>query len=124
MFGAIFFMPLYLQTVGGASAENSGLLLVPLMAGLMLTSIWSGRSITKTGKYKVFPVVGTAIMAVSLYLMSTMGVGTSRLESSAYMFILGAGMGLIIQVMVLAVQNSVEQKDLGTATAAEQFVRS
>ncbi len=124
MFGAIFFMPLYLQTVGGASAENSGLLLVPLMAGLMLTSIWSGRAITKSGKYKIFPIVGTAIMAVGLYLMSTMGVGTSRLESSAYMFLLGAGMGLIIQVMVLAVQNSVDQKDLGTATAAEQFVRS
>jgi EmrB/QacA subfamily drug resistance transporter len=124
MFGAVFFMPLYLQTVGGASAENSGLLLVPLMAGLMTTSIWSGRVITRTGKYKIFPVVGTATMAVGLYLMSTMGVGTSRFASSAYMVLLGAGMGLIIQVMVLAVQNSVERRDLGTATAAEQFVRS
>jgi EmrB/QacA subfamily drug resistance transporter len=124
MFGAIFFMPLYLQTVGGASAENSGLLILPLMLGLMTSSITSGRIITRTGKYKVFPVVGTAVMTVGLYLMSRMGVGTPRYESSVYMVILGLGIGMIIQVMVLAVQNSVPHSDLGTATATEQFVRS
>jgi EmrB/QacA subfamily drug resistance transporter len=124
MFGAIFFMPLFLQTVGHASAENSGLLILPLMAGLMTSSIVSGRIITRTGKYKVFPVFGTAIMTFGLYLMSTMGVDTPRWRSSVYMVILGTGIGMIIQVMVLAVQNSVPHSDLGTATATEQFTRS
>jgi EmrB/QacA subfamily drug resistance transporter len=124
MFGAIFFMPLFLQTVGHASAENSGLLILPLMLGLVLTSVSSGRIITRTGKYKMWPVFGTAIMAVGLFMMSTMREGTPRIDSSIYMFILGMGMGMIIQVMVLAVQNSVPHNDMGTATATEQFVRS
>ncbi len=124
MFGAIIFLPLYLQTVGGASAENSGLLILPLMAGLMVSSITSGRMITKTGRYKRFPIVGTATIAVGMYLMSSMGVGTSRLTSSLYMVVLGLGLGMIIQVMVLAVQNSVPHSDLGTATATETFTRS
>lgn len=124
MFGGIIFLPLYLQTVGGASAENSGILILPLMAGMMTTSIASGRIITRTGRYKVFPVVGTATIALGLYLLSTMGVGTSRLASSAYMVVLGLGMGMIVQVMVLAVQNAVPHRDLGTATATESFVRS
>ncbi|TMK90225.1 MAG: MFS transporter [Actinobacteria bacterium] len=124
MFGAIIFLPLWLQTVGGASAQNSGLLILPLMAGLMIASIGSGRLITKTGRYKRFPVTGTALIAISLSLLSTMGVGTSFLESSSYMIILGLGIGMIIQVMVLAVQNSVEHRDLGTATATESFIRS
>ncbi|HYX79941.1 MAG TPA: MDR family MFS transporter [Actinomycetota bacterium] len=124
MFGAIVFLPLYLQTVGGASAENSGLLILPLMAGLMTSSIVSGRLISKTGRYKRFPIVGTATIAVGMYLMSTMGLGTSRVTSSLYMLILGLGIGMIIQVMVLAVQNSVPHRDLGTATATETFTRS
>jgi MFS family permease len=124
MFGAMIFLPLYLQTVGNASATNSGLLILPLMAGMMTSSIVSGRMISRTGRYKKFPVAGTAIMTVSLLLLSTMGVGTPRWESSLYMVILGAGMGMIIQVMVLAVQNSVERRDLGTATAVETFSRS
>src|SRR5207302_5367514 len=88
MFGAIVFLPLYLQTVGHASATNSGMLILPLMVGLMLASIGSGRVITRTGRYKVFPVTGTALMGVGLYLLSTMGIGTSRFESSAYMLLL------------------------------------
>jgi MFS family permease len=124
MFGAIIFLPLYLQTVGHASATNSGLLILPLMLGLMVASILSGRFITRTGRYKIFPVTGTAMMAVGLYLLSTMGLGTSRALSSVYMLILGAGMGMIIQVMVLAVQNAVEHRDLGTATGVETFSRS
>ncbi|MBV8692876.1 MAG: MFS transporter [Actinobacteria bacterium] len=124
MFGAIVFLPLYLQTVGGASATNSGLLILPLMVGVMGVSIWSGWVITRTGRYKIFPVVGSAVMAFGLYLLSTMGVGTSRLLSAFYMVILGAGMGAIIQVMVLAVQNAVEHRDLGTATGVETFSRS
>jgi EmrB/QacA subfamily drug resistance transporter len=124
MFGAIVFLPLYLQTVGHASATNSGLLILPLMLGLMTSSIVSGRLITRTGRYKVFPVWGTAIMAVGVWLLSTMGVGTGRLVSSAWMLLLGTGMGMIIQVMVLAVQNAVEHRDLGTATGVETFSRS
>ena len=124
MFGSIVFLPLYLQTVGHASATNSGLLIMPLMVGLMVASIASGRVITRTGRYKVFPVSGTLMMALGLYLLSTMGLGTSHLLSSAYMVLLGAGMGMIIQVMVLAVQNSVEHRDLGTATGVETFSRS
>jgi EmrB/QacA subfamily drug resistance transporter len=124
MFGAIIFLPLWLQTVGGASAQNSGVAILPLMAGLMTSSIVSGRIISRTGKYKVWPVVGTATISIGLYLLSTMGVGTSRLESGVYMLVLGVGVGMIIQVMVLAVQNSVPHSDLGTATAAETFSRS
>ena len=124
MFGAIIFLPLWLQTVGGASAQNSGLLILPLMAGLMITSIGSGRLITKTGRYKRFPVIGTALIALGLWLLSTMGVDTSYAQSSLYMVVLGLGIGMIIQVMVLAVQNSVEHRDLGTATATESFIRS
>jgi EmrB/QacA subfamily drug resistance transporter len=124
MFGSIVFLPLYLQTVGGASATNSGLLIMPLMVGLMISSIVSGRLISRTGRYKVFPVVGTALMTVGSWLLSTMGVGTTRVESSAYMAVLGLGMGMIVQVMVLAVQNSVEHRDLGTATGVETFSRS
>jgi MFS family permease len=124
MFGGIVFLPLYLQTVGHASATNSGLLIMPLMLGLMTTSITSGRIITRTGRYKVFPVIGTALMAAGLYLLSTMGLHTSRVQSSLYMFVLGAGMGMIVQVMVLAVQNAVEHKDMGTATGVEVFSRS
>jgi EmrB/QacA subfamily drug resistance transporter len=124
MFGAIIFLPLYLQTVGHASATNSGILILPLMAGLMVTSVGSGRIITRTGRYKIFPMIGTMLISIGLYLLSTMHIGTSRLQSSVYMFILGAGLGMIIQVMVLAVQNSVEHRDLGTATATESFSRS
>jgi hypothetical protein len=124
MFGGIIFLPLYLQTVGGASAMNSGVLVLPLMVGMMTSSIASGRIITSTGRYKVFPLVGTATTSIGLYLLSTMGVGTSRLESSLYMVLLGLGMGMIMQVMVLAVQNSVPHSDLGTATATTAFTRS
>jgi EmrB/QacA subfamily drug resistance transporter len=124
MFGALIYLPLYLQTVGRASATNSGLLILPLMAGLMTSSISSGRVITRTGRYKIFPVCGTAIMAFGVYLLSTMGVGTNRIQSSLYMLVLGLGMGMIIQVMVLAVQNAVEHRDLGTATGVESFSRS
>jgi EmrB/QacA subfamily drug resistance transporter len=123
LFGAVTFLPVYLQTVGGQSATNSGLLLLPLMAGVMTTSITSGMLITRTGRYKPFPIAGTVIMAVGLFLLSTMGLGTSGWQSSVYMLVLGSGMGLILQVMIIAVQNSVAHAELGTATGAETFVR-
>ncbi len=124
MFGAISFLPLFLQVVGGASATDSGLLITPLMAGMLVTSIVAGRAVTRTGRYKVFPVVGTAVAAVGLLLLSTMDASTSYLQSSAYMVVLGIGLGLTMQILVLSVQNSVPVRDLGVATSAVNFFRS
>jgi hypothetical protein len=124
MFGGIVFLPLFLQIVVGASATNSGLLLLPMMAGIIVASVGGGRLITKTGRYKIYPVIGAALAAVALFLLSTMGVGTTLVPASIYMLILGTGLGLMFQVLVLAVQNSVELKDLGVATSANTFFRS
>ncbi len=123
MFGAISYLPTYLQIVTGVSAITSGLLLMPLIAGLLVTSIWSGRVIARTGHYKAFPVAGMALAAVGLYLLSTMRAGTSHLASSLYMLVLGLGIGLFMQVMVLIVQNSAARRDLGTATSSVNFAR-
>jgi len=124
MFGAITFLPLFLQVVKGVGATNSGLQLLPLMAGLLLASIGSGQLITRWGRYKVFPVVGTAVMTVGLFLLSRIDATTSTLQLSASMFVLGVGLGLVMQVLVIAVQNSVEYEDLGTATSGVTFFRS
>jgi EmrB/QacA subfamily drug resistance transporter len=124
MFGGIVFLPMFLQAVTGASATNSGLLLLPLMVGVLLFSIASGRVIARTGRYKVWPMTGMAIAAVGMGLLSTMHPDTPRWESALYMFLLGAGLGMVMQVLILAVQNDVEFQDLGTATAAINFFRS
>jgi len=123
MFGTIVFLPLFLQVVTGVSATNSGLLLVPLMFGVITSSILSGRLITRTGRYKRFPIAGTILITVGLWLFSTMDATTSRPTVFAYMVVVGLGFGLIMQVLVLAVQNAVEQRDLGTATSAANFFR-
>jgi predicted MFS family arabinose efflux permease len=124
LFGAIVFLPLFLQVVLGLSATNSGLLLLPLMAGLVATSILSGRVISRTGRYRVWPITGMAIAVVGMYLLSRMDLDTDRLESSIAMIVLGVGIGMVMQVLVLAVQNSVEHRDLGAATSALNFFRS
>ncbi|MBI5157586.1 MAG: MFS transporter [Acidimicrobiia bacterium] len=124
MFGAIVFLPMFLQVVIGVSATNSGLLLVPMMAGVVTGSIGSGRRITKTGRYKGYPVAGTAIMAVGLFLLSTMDPATTLPLASVYMATFGFGLGLVMQVLVIAVQNSVELSDLGVATSSTTFFRS
>jgi EmrB/QacA subfamily drug resistance transporter len=124
MFGAIVFLPLFLQAVTGASATNSGLLLLPLMAGLMLTSVGSGRIIARTGRYRSWPVTGMVVGAAGMALLSTMDAATSRLESSLYMVVLGLGMGMVMQVLVLAVQNASEPRDMGVVTSAVNFFRS
>ncbi len=124
MFGAITYLPLYLQVVQGNSPTVSGLKLLPLMLGLLLTSIGSGQVISRTGRYKVFPIVGCAVFTVGLFLLSRMDAATSGLESSAYMFVLGVGLGMVMQVLVLAVQNAVDYRDLGTATSGATFFRS
>ncbi|KAA1425084.1 MFS transporter [Mumia zhuanghuii] len=124
MFGAITFLPLYLQQIKGSSPTESGLEMLPLMAGLLLTSIGSGQVISRTGRYKAFPIIGTAVMAVGLYLLSLMDRETSTAQASASMFVLGLGIGMVMQVLVLAVQNSVEYRDLGTATSGATFFRT
>ncbi len=124
MFGAIVYLPLYLQVVHGVSPTASGLRLLPLMAGLLLSSIVSGRLITKRGRYKIFPVVGTAVMTVGLFMLSRLDVATPYWKLSLAMGVLGVGLGAVMQVLVLAVQNAVEPRDLGAATAAATFFRS
>jgi len=124
LFGGVVFLPLFLQVVIGASATNSGLLLLPLMAGVITTSIASGRVITRTGRYKRYPVVGTAMMGIGLLLLSTMSPSTPLPVASFYMLMLGAGVGLVMQVLVVAVQNAVDARDLGVATSLNTFFRS
>jgi EmrB/QacA subfamily drug resistance transporter len=124
MFGAIIYLPTYLQTVFGASPTASGLELLPLMVGLVGTSIASGQLITRRGKYKIFPIIGTAAVALALYLLSLMTVNTSLFEASIFMLILGLGIGGVMQVLVIAVQNAVPYEYLGTATSTASFFRS
>jgi EmrB/QacA subfamily drug resistance transporter len=124
MFGSIVFLPLFLQVVTGVSATNSGLLLLPLMAGLLTTSIASGRIITSSGRYKRYPIIGTATMATGLFLLSTMSPETSLPVAMGYMLLLGLGIGLVLQVLVIAVQNAVAMSDLGVATSSSTFFRS
>jgi EmrB/QacA subfamily drug resistance transporter len=124
LFGSVTYLPLFLQVVNGASPTGSGLQILPLMAGLLITSIGSGQIISRTGKYKPFPIAGTALMVAGLALLSTMDAATSRAAASAFMFVLGLGLGLVMQVLVLAVQNAVDYRDLGVATSGATLFRS
>ncbi|MGH9017014.1 MAG: MDR family MFS transporter, partial [Acidimicrobiales bacterium] len=124
MFGAITFLPLYMQVVKGESPTISGLQLTPLMAGLLVTSIGSGRAITRWGRYKVFPIVGSGVMTVGLFLLSRIGISTANLYLSVAMVVLGLGIGMVLPVLVIAVQNAVGYQDLGVATAGTTFFRS
>jgi Na+/melibiose symporter-like transporter len=124
MFGAISFLPLFQQKVQGASATNSGLLLLPMMGGLLVTSLIAGQTITKTGRYRVFPIVGGIGMVAGMILLSTMDQHTTKLQTSVWMVVLGLGMGCLMQVTMLIAQNSVEQKDMGVASSASTFFRS
>jgi MFS family permease len=121
MFGAMTFLPLYQQTVQGASAVVSGLMLTPMMVGVTITSIVSGQLTTKTGRYKLFPVFGGAIMTVGLFLLTRLGADTSRLTSGFYYVVLGLGMGFLMQMVSLIAQNSVEPRDMGVASSARMF---
>ena len=124
MFGALAFLPLFLQVVRGVSPTVSGIYLLPMVLGLLLTSIGSGQLISRYGRYKIFPIVGTALLVVALVLLSRLSEHTSALVMNTYFFILGLGLGLIIQVLVIAVQNSVDYSDLGAATSGNTFFRS
>ena len=124
LFGALTFLPLFMQTVAGIGPTASGLRLVPLMAGLLLMSVTSGRIITRTGVYKPFPIAGTALMVVGMVLLSTLDAGTSTVRTSLYMVVLGLGLGAVMQVLIIATQNAVDYRDLGAATSGATFFRS
>ena len=124
MFGALTYLPQYMQIVRGISPTVSGLRLLPLMVGLLLTSIGTGLLVTKWGRYKIFPVVGTALMTLGLFLLSRLGTDTSFWLVSLYLFVLGVGIGCSLQVLVIAVQNAVDYNDLGAATSGATFFRS
>lgn len=124
MLGAMTFLPTYLQYVDGDSATISGVRTLPLVVGLLIASIFSGNVVSKTGQYRIFPIVGSLVMALGLYLMSLMGPDTGTWLESLYMFVLGTGIGLSMQVLTIAVQNTVEYTDLGTATSGVTFFRT
>lgn len=123
LFGAASYLPTFLQMVDGVSATESGLLMVPMMGGMVLASILSGQLISATGRYKVFPVVGGLVSAVGMYLLSRLEEDTSRQDYSLWMSVLGLGIGLVLPVLVLAVQNAVSPADLGSATSANNYFR-
>jgi EmrB/QacA subfamily drug resistance transporter len=124
MFGAITYLPAFFQVVRGISPTLSGVQLLPLMAGLLIVSIGSGQIISKTGKYRFWPIAGTAMMTLGLYLLSLMGVHTPALLDSLYMLVLGMGIGGVMQVLVIIVQNAVPHGELGVATSGATFFRS
>jgi EmrB/QacA subfamily drug resistance transporter len=124
LFGAVTYLPLYLQIVKGESATRSGLQLTPLILGLLVTSVVSGQLISRWGRYRIFPIVGTGVVAVGMLLLSRLGVGTSLWMVALGMVILGLGLGMVMQVLVLAVQNAVDYAHLGVATSGSTMFRS
>jgi EmrB/QacA subfamily drug resistance transporter len=123
LFGAITYLPLYLQVAKGSSPTRSGLQLTPLMAGVLITSIVSGQLISKLGRYRAFPIAGTAVMAVAMFLLSRIEAGTSTWVAALDAAVLGLGLGMVMQVLILAVQNSVDHSVLGVATSGSTMFR-
>ncbi len=123
LFGAASYLPTFLQMVDGASATESGLLMLPMMGGVVGASIISGQLISRTGHYRSHPILGSALSVVGMWLLSRLDADTSRLHYSIWMAVLGAGIGMVMPVLVLAVQNSVRPTDLGTATSANNYFR-
>jgi EmrB/QacA subfamily drug resistance transporter len=124
LFGAVTYLPLYLQIAKGVSPTRSGLQLTPLMLGLLVTSVVSGQLISRWGKYRIFPIIGTAVITVGMILLSRLGVSTSLWMAALSMVVLGLGLGMVMQVLVLAVQNAVDYKFLGVATSGSTMFRS
>ena len=124
MFGAITFLPLFFQISRGDSPTISGLELLPLMVGMLSVSIASGQYISRSGRYRMFPIIGAALVTVGLFLLSLMGIGTSLILSAIYMAVLGMGLGSVMQVLVLIAQNAVPYSELGVATSGATFFRS
>ncbi len=124
MFGALVMLPLYLQVVQGNSATESGLKLIPFMVGILTMSILTGRRISKTGKYKKFPLIGSLVMTLGLLLMTTLSISTPFWQLAIFSMLIGMGLGLTMPTMVVAVQNALDFKDMGVATGANTFFRS
>jgi EmrB/QacA subfamily drug resistance transporter len=124
MFGAITYLPAFFQVVRGISPTISGVYLLPLMAGLLVTSIGSGQIIARTGKYRFYPIFGTALMAIGLYLLHLMNAASSTVEDALFMLVLGLGIGAVMQILVTIVQNGVPHSEIGVATAGATFFRS
>jgi EmrB/QacA subfamily drug resistance transporter len=124
MFGAIIYVPLYLQIVKGATPTASGLLMLPMMAGVIITSILAGRVISRVGRYKWSTVIGTGVMAAGLLLFTLLQTNTPLWQAFGYMLVIGIGLGLAMQPLILAVQNALELKDMGAGTATATFFRS
>lgn len=123
LFGSVTYMPLYLQVVKGVSPSLAGMQLTPMMGGVLVSSIISGQLISRIGCYRMFPIAGTAVMTVGLGLLATLGIETSAWLASGYMLVLGLGLGMVMQVLVLAVQNAVDYKDLGVAISGATLFR-
>ncbi|WP_166997362.1 MDR family MFS transporter [Paramicrobacterium fandaimingii] len=123
MFAAIGFLPTFLQMASGTSAAASGLLLIPMMVGMIGTSIWSGLAITKTGKYKMYPIIGTVVMGAAMLAFTTLAASTPIWLICVFLFVFGVGLGLIMQVVVLVVQNAVPAAQIGTATSTNNYFR-
>ncbi|GAA2988546.1 MFS transporter [Streptomyces drozdowiczii] len=124
MFGAMTYLPTFLQVVHGITPTMSGVHMLPMVFGLLITSTASGQIVSRTGRWKVFPIAGTGITAIGLLLLHRLTVSSSTWEMSAYFFVFGAGLGLVMQVLVLVVQNAVSYQDLGVATSGATFFRS
>ena len=123
LFGSVTYFPLFLQVVRGESPTASGLQMLPMMGGMLTTSILSGQLISRTGRYRIFPVIGTAVMTVGLFLLSRLSASSTTLTASLIMLLLGIGLGMVMQVLVIAVQNAVEYADLGVATSGATLFR-
>ena len=117
LFGSVTYFPLFLQVVKGVSPTQSGLQMLPMMIGMLLTSIVSGQLISRTGRYRIFPIAGTAVTTLGLFLLSRLSAGSSALTVATLMLLLGIGLGLVMQVLIVAVQNDVDYRDLGVATS-------
>lgn len=124
MMGSLTYLPVFLQYVGGASATISGVRTLPMVVGLLLTSVTSGTIVGRTGQYKVFPIAGSVVIGIGLVLLSTMDASTPIWQQSLYLFVLGTGLGLIMQILTIIVQNTVSLADLGSATSAITFFRT
>lgn len=124
LFGATLYLPLYQQVVQGASASHSGLLLLPMMIATLITSNIAGKVMTATGRYRIFPILGSLFLVVGMGLLSTMGTDTSRFATSAYMAIVGAGTGFTLQMSSTIAQNAVDLRDIGSASAATNLFRN
>ena len=123
LFGSVTYFPLFLQVVKGASPTASGLQMLPMMAGMLVTSVGSGQLISHSGRYKVFPVLGTAVMTAGLYFLSRLSPDSTTTTASLLLLVLGVGLGMVMQVLVIAVQNAVNYQDLGVATSGATLFR-